>query len=111
MKMAMQEYCHEVDKRAEQFAQAAEMSERAEYLQAFNLGRTVQRIQGAKSDGWVRVGWILAGLALGTALGRAYPDYLCPALAHKYLSKAGLIVRDVGKSAMGKFCKSPSMRS
>jgi len=97
MKLALPEYCREVDEKAEQFAQAAEISERAGHLQAFNFGRMAQRIQGEKSDGWLRVGWLLVGLAVGAAIGGAYPDYLYPALAHKYLTKAGHNVRKAEK--------------
>jgi hypothetical protein len=99
MRVALQEYYREVEEKAEKFAKANEMRERAEHLRAFNLGRMAQRIEGVKFEGWLRVGWLLAGLVIGLALGRTYPGDLYSPMVHRYFAKAGHIVCEAGKSA------------
>jgi hypothetical protein len=99
MKAALEEYYREVEEKAEQFAKANEMRERADHLRAFNLGRMAQRVEGVKFKAWLQVGWLLAGLAIGIVIGRAYPAAWYPAGAPKYLARAGQMIRDVGMSA------------
>jgi hypothetical protein len=101
MKQTLLDYCRDVDSRAAKFARAKDTHERRDHLDAYNFGRMVERMDSAKSDRWMRIGWLLAGVAIGVALGTAYPHYLYPALAHQYFTKAILIVREAGKSALG----------
>jgi hypothetical protein len=110
MKQALEDYCCEVEEKAEKLARAEEMRERADHLQAFNLGRIVQRTENSRRDDWLRVGWLLVGLAIGVTFGRVYPDYLTSALAHRFLTKATLVVREVGKSALGRLWNAPRSR-
>jgi hypothetical protein len=100
MKQVLEDYYREVDAKAEKFAREEELRERAEYLEAFNFGRMVQRTQKSRRDAWRRVGWLLVGVAIGVAFGRVYPDYLYPALAHKCLAQASLIGRDLGRARL-----------
>jgi hypothetical protein len=69
MKAALQEYCREVDERAERFATETEMRERADHIHAFNLGRLSQRVEGVKFESLLRVGWLVAGMLIGMTLG------------------------------------------
>lgn len=41
------------------------MRECLEHLSAFNFGRAVQHLEDAQHDLWVRVRWLLIGVALG----------------------------------------------
>jgi hypothetical protein len=99
MKAALQEYYREVEEKAERFAKANEMRERADHLRAFNLGRMAQRVEGVKFHSWLRVGWLLAGLAIGVAIGRAVPGSWFPAGAQRYFAAAGHIAAEAGRSA------------
>jgi len=110
MKSTLEDYYHDLDEKAERFAQAEEMRERDDHLQAFNFGRIAQRIEGSRSDVWRRAGWVLAGLAIGVACGSAFPDYLCPALALRFLNKTSLLVQGMRKSTFRKLSKTPHLQ-
>ncbi len=110
MKQALEDYRRTVDEKAEMFAQAEERRERDDHLQAFNFGRMAQRVENTRYDAWRRVGWLLAGLAIGVTFGRVYPDHVYPAMAQKFLTKAGLLVRGAGKAGLAKFWKMPRLR-
>ena len=58
----------EMKAEAEYLVNAAEARACADHLQAFNLGRTVQRLDDAPNDGCAQLGWLLIGAALGAAL-------------------------------------------
>jgi hypothetical protein len=111
MKQMLEDYYREVEEKAEQFAQEAQMRERTEHLQAFNFGRIVQRTENSRHEAFMRVGWLLLGLAIGVAIGRVYPVHLTSALAHQFITKASLVVREMGKSTLGKFWGAPRFRA
>jgi hypothetical protein len=110
VKQSLEDYCRDVEEKAEKFAQEEEMRERHDHLQAFNLGRMVQRTENFRRGAWRRVGWLLAGLAIGLAFGRVYPDYVYPALAQRFLTKASLLVRGAGRAGLLKLWKMPRLR-
>ncbi|MGA2986178.1 MAG: hypothetical protein ABSG32_20425 [Terriglobia bacterium] len=110
MKQTLEDYCREVDEQAERFAQAEERHERADHLQAFNFGRIVQRTENSRRDACLRVGWLLAGLAIGVACGKVYPDHLYRALANKFLTRASLVGRELGRARLYSFWKSLRLR-
>lgn len=110
MRQTLEDYCREVEEKAEQFAQAEAQRERAEHLQAFNFGRLAQRVENSRSGLWLRMGWLVAGVALGAVLGSVFPNYLYPALAHKLFTQASLLVRELGKMGLFSLWKSPRVR-
>ncbi|MBZ5672344.1 MAG: hypothetical protein LAO04_21810 [Acidobacteriia bacterium] len=65
MKQTFEGYCQELSGQARQLAQEVEMRECLEHLSAFNFGRAVQHLEDAQHDLWVRVRWLLIGVALG----------------------------------------------
>jgi len=105
MKQALEDYIREVEERAERFAQQEDLTRRDDHLRSFNLGRMAQRVERSRHEIWLRVAWLMVGITIGIALGRAYPDYLYPALAHKFLTKAGVVVRSAGKTNFSSFWK------
>jgi hypothetical protein len=76
VKQTFEDYCQELSGKAEQLAQEAEMRQRVEHLRAFNFGRSAQRLEDAQHDFWVRVRWLLFGVAVGAALAAAYLQML-----------------------------------
>jgi hypothetical protein len=108
---ADEDYYHEVVEKAKRFAQAEEMRERADHLQAFNFGRTVQRIENSPFDVCLHVGCLLAEVTIGMAFGRIYPNYLYPALAHRFLTQARLFVGKLGKTRLYSFWKRLRVRA
>ena len=80
MKQALANYYREIEEKAAAFAQQEHTISRVDHLQAFNLGRMVQRIEYSRRDTWLRVGLLLAGLASGVAVGRISPSHLYHAL-------------------------------
>jgi hypothetical protein len=103
MKQALEDYFREVDEKAEKYAQQEEMSRRVEHLRSFNLGRLTQRLEKSRRETWVRMAWLMVGIVIGVALGRTYPSYLYPTLAHKFISKAAVMVRSAEKSGFSGF--------
>lgn len=99
MNTALQEYYREVEEKAEKFAKATEMRERAEHLRAFNLGRIAQRAERVKLESWVRLSWLFAGLAIGVVVGGGYRGSWYSAGAKRFFAKSEQIARDAGKSA------------
>jgi hypothetical protein len=71
VKQTFEDYCQELSGQAKQLAQEVEMRECLEHLGAFNFGRSVQRLEDAQHDFWVRVRWLLIGLAIGAAFAAA----------------------------------------
>jgi hypothetical protein len=65
MKQTFEDYCQEVKAEAGCRTEEAELQACAEHLQAFNFGRTVQHLQDAPPDLWLRLGWLLIGAAVG----------------------------------------------
>jgi hypothetical protein len=110
MMQAPEDYYQEVEERAQKFVQAQEMRERNDHLRAFHFGRMVQRVENSRHDTWRRVGWLLAGLAIGVAFGRVYPDSVYPALAQRFLTKASLLARGERRAGLLKFWKMPRLR-
>jgi hypothetical protein len=76
MKQTFEDYCREVKAEAECLTQEAEVRACADHLQAFNFGRTVQRLENAPHDFWVRLGWLLIGAAIGAALAAGFVQSL-----------------------------------
>lgn len=76
MKQALADYYRETEEKAEAFARQDQTTSRFDHLQAFNLGRMVQRIEYSRRDAWLRVGLLLAGLAIGVAVGRISPAHI-----------------------------------
>lgn len=107
MRQTLEDYCHEVDKKAERFAREEVTCRQSEHLRAFNFGRTIQRVENSRRDAWLRVGFLLAGLVIGVACGRAYPDHLSSTLAHRLLTKANLIVRKAENSTPWRIWTAP----
>jgi hypothetical protein len=68
MKQTFEDYCRAVKAEAECRAHDAEVRAYADHLQAFNFGRTVQRLEGATRHFWLRLGWLLIGTAIGAVL-------------------------------------------
>lgn len=99
MKAALQDYYREVDEKAEQFARETETRECAEHLQAFNLGRMVQRVERVRFERWLRFGWLLVGLVIGAALGKFVPYDTYPASAQRYMARASQALQDAGRTA------------
>ena len=73
MKHSLEEYCREVTDKAEKFVQSEEMQRRIDHVRAFNLGRMAQRLETSRREVWLRVGWLLAGVAIGAACGWIRP--------------------------------------
>jgi hypothetical protein len=71
VKQTFEDYCQQLSGQAAQLAQEAEVRECFEHLSAFNFGRTVQRLEDARQDFWVRVRWLLIGAAVGAAFAAA----------------------------------------
>jgi hypothetical protein len=93
MRQALEEYYREVEEKAERFEREEVLCRRNDHLMAFNLGRIAQRVEKSRHELWLRIAWLLLGLAVGFACGRLYPTYLYPALAHKFFAKTGAVVR------------------
>lgn len=105
MKQALEDYCREVEEKADILAREEERCRRDEHLRAYNLGRIAQRVNVSKREMWLRALWLLIGLGVGAAVGRAYPDYLYPALAQKFITKANVAMRSAGKDKIQTFWK------
>ena len=80
MKQALADYYRETEEKADTFARQEQTTSRVDHLHAFNLGRMVQRIEHSRRDAWLRVGLLLAGLAIGVAVGRISPAHVYHAL-------------------------------
>ncbi len=72
MKQTFEDYCQELSGKARQLAQEVEMRECLEHLRAFNFGRTVQRLEDAQHSLWVRVCWLLIGVAIGASFAAGF---------------------------------------
>jgi len=57
---------------ADALALEADVHACSDHLQAFNFGRSVQRMENARDAFWVRVRWLLWGAAVGVALAAVY---------------------------------------
>jgi hypothetical protein len=68
MTQTFEDYCRAVEAEAECRARDAEVRAYADHLRAFNFGRTVQRLERAPRDFWLRLGWLLIGAAIGAVL-------------------------------------------
>ena len=71
MKQPFEDYAREVRVKTEHLAQEAEIRAYAEHLQAFNFGRSVERLTNAPFNIWLRLGWLLIGTIVG-ALAAVY---------------------------------------
>jgi hypothetical protein len=65
---AFDQYCEELRARAAQLADETEMRARVEHLRAFNFGRSIQHLEDSQHDFWMRLCWLLLGVAMGAAL-------------------------------------------
>ncbi len=72
MKQTFEDYCQELSGQAQRLAQEVEMRECLEHLSAFNFGRAVQHLEDARHDFWVRVRWLLIGVAIGGTFAAGY---------------------------------------
>lgn len=95
MKQALEDYCREVEEKAEKYAQDEVMCRRYDHLRAFNLGRMAQRVEKTRQEIWLRVAWLLLGLAIGLAFGAWYSRTSFPRLAQR-LSKSAVWERSAG---------------
>jgi hypothetical protein len=93
MQQSLQEYCRDVEQRAERMVRAEETCRRNEHLRAFNLGRLAQRAEKSRREAWLRVGCLLAGLIVGAACGWKHPDLH---RAHQFCAKAGVVLKTAG---------------
>ena len=75
MKQSFEDYAREVKVKAEYLAQEAEIRAYADHLQAFNFGRTVQRLADSPPETWLRLGWLLIGTVIG-GLAAVYAQFL-----------------------------------
>ena len=80
MKQALADYYRETEEKAETYVQREQRIGRVDHLQAFNLGRMVQRLEYSRRNAWLCAGWLLAGLAIGVAVGRISPAHVYHAL-------------------------------
>jgi len=82
MKQTFEQYCRQLSGEADQLAQEAELRDCLDHLEAFNFGRAVQRLDGvqhglsAQAGFWVRVRWLLVGVAIGAALAAVFAQVL-----------------------------------
>jgi hypothetical protein len=81
MKQTFEDYRREVLARADEAAQLGDAHQCSDHLESYNFGRTVQRIESLRRDYWVRIGCLLAGIAIGVACSSGYPRYLYSTLA------------------------------
>ena len=72
VKQTFEDYCQELSGKAQQHAQEVEMRECLEHLSAFNFGRAVQHLEDAQHDLWVRVRWLLMGVAIGAIFAAGF---------------------------------------
>ncbi len=100
MKAALQEYCREVDERAERFATETEMRERADHLNAFNLGRLAQRVDGWKFGGLLRAAWLVVGMLIGMNIGWALLPFLQAATSKKFFTRSASALQTAGSPAL-----------
>jgi hypothetical protein len=71
MKQTFEDYRRAVTAEAECRAHDAEERAYSDHVQAFNFGRTVQRLEGATRHFWLRLVWLLIGAAIGAVLAAA----------------------------------------
>ena len=93
MKTSLEEYCRTLDEQAAQFAREEVGSEQDDHLRAFNFGRMTQRVANARRDVLLGVGWLLAGLVLGIALGSSIPNGVLKTLPHQLFTRANHLVQ------------------
>jgi len=110
MRLSLEEYRREVDERAAQFAEAEALSQRDDHLRAFNFGRMIQRTEHNRRGAWLRTGWLLAGLAIGTFCGRAIPNNLPQRLMHRFFTQTHLLVHKTRTSIRWKVWAPPNIR-
>ncbi len=110
MRQTLEEYCRDVNANAERFAREEVICQRIDHLRAFNFGRMMQRVENSRREARQRVRCLLLGLVMGVACGRAHPDNLYHALAHKFLAQANFIVREAESSALWRLWKVPRLR-
>jgi hypothetical protein len=78
MKQTFEQYCQQLSAEAAQLSQEVEMRESIEHLGAYNSGRAVQRLEDVQHDLsaqaglWVRVRWLLIGVAIGAAFAAVF---------------------------------------
>jgi hypothetical protein len=68
VRQTFDQYCDELRVEAARIGEETEMRARYEHLRAFNFGRSVQRLEDRHHHFWLRLLWLLVGLALGSAL-------------------------------------------
>lgn len=98
MKQTFEEYYREVVVKAERFAQMEEMRKQEDHLRSFNLGRMAERFQNPKYSARLRVAWLLAGLVIGIACGRLFPDHMYRAFASRFLTHPTIVAETAGKT-------------
>jgi hypothetical protein len=91
MKQTFEEYYRDVVAEAERFAETEEMHKREDHLRSFNLGRMAERFQHSKYAVRLRVTWLLAGLAIGIACGRLFPDRIYRSVAGQFIGQSSTI--------------------
>lgn len=102
MRLSLEEYRREVDERAAQFVEAEALSQRDDHLRAFNFGRMIQRAEHGQRGAWLRIGWLVSGLVIGTLCGRAIPSNLPHALMHRFLTQTKLLAHKTKTSTLWK---------
>ena len=101
MKQTLENYCREVEEKAEKFALTEQTCRQDDHLRSFNFGRMVGRTEISRHAAWVHFGWLVAGILIGAACGLSYPDHAYAAMAHKILTHVDVFVKGAGRLGFG----------
>jgi hypothetical protein len=99
MRQTFEEYYREMVESAESFSQLEEMRRQEDHLRSFNLGRIAGRFQDSKPSARLRAGWLLAGLLIGIACGRFFPNHLYHTVAGRFLTHTRTVAETAKKTA------------
>jgi hypothetical protein len=72
MSTTFEEYCRKLQAEVDSIEQQAEADVRLDHLRAFNLGRSLERIEQSRGNRWLRVRWWLFGAAFGVSAAGVY---------------------------------------